>query len=66
MAAVPPPPYRPEGGVQTDKFGVGQTPVARQAAITAPTGGATVDAEARTAINLLITRLEVAGLITPN
>lgn len=66
MAAVTPPPYRPAGGLQTDSFGVGQTPVARQAAITAPTGGATVDAEARTAINLLITRLEVAGLITPN
>lgn len=66
MAAVDPPPYRPAGGIQTDKLGVGLDPVARQAAITAPTGGATVDAEARTAINLIITRLEVAGLITPN
>jgi hypothetical protein len=63
---VDPPPYRPVGGVQTDKFGVGQAPVARQAAITSPTGGATIDSQARTAIDLIITRLEVAGLITPN
>lgn len=35
-------------------------------AVTAPTGGATVDAEARTAINAIITRLESLGLVTPN
>lgn len=35
-------------------------------AITAPTGGATQDAEARTAINSIITRLEDLGLVAAN
>lgn len=35
----------------------------RGAAITAPTGGATVDAEARTAIGVIISRLQAHGLI---
>ena len=39
---------------------------ARQAAITAPTGGATTDAEARTAINSIITALEAHGLVESN
>lgn len=38
----------------------------RQAAITAPTGGATVDAESRTAINAIITALEAHGLVADN
>lgn len=38
----------------------------RQAAITNPTGGATVDAEARTAITAVITALEAHGLIVSN
>lgn len=36
------------------------------AAVTAPSGGATVDSEARAAINTLITRLEALGLIEEN
>ncbi|WP_194943605.1 hypothetical protein [Brevundimonas sp. SPF441] len=36
----------------------------RQAAVTAPTGGSTVDAQARTAINDLIQRLQAHGLIS--
>lgn len=35
-------------------------------AITAPTGGGTQDAEARTAINSIITTLEELGFIKPN
>lgn len=36
---------------------------ARQAAVSPPVGGGTVDAEARTAINALISRLQAHGLI---
>lgn len=36
------------------------------AAVTAATGGATVDAEARAAINAVIERLEAHGLIADN
>lgn len=35
-------------------------------AITAPTGGATVDTNARTAINDIITALETLGLVNEN
>ena len=38
----------------------------QQAAITAPTGGATTDTEARTAINAIITALEAHGLVASN
>lgn len=38
------------------------TPVAKQAAISTPSGGATVDAQARTAINTIITTLSSLGL----
>jgi len=43
-----------------------KAPAASQASITAPTGGTTVDAEARTAINAIITRLEAYGLVADN
>lgn len=36
------------------------------AAVTAPSGGMTVDSEARTAINSVITRLESAGILQEN
>ena len=39
---------------------------APRSAITAPTGGGTQDAEARTAINSIITALEELGLVTAN
>lgn len=44
----------------------GDAAFAPGAAVTAPTGGSTVDAESRAAINLIITRLEVLGLVVPN
>lgn len=43
-----------------------KAPAAQQTAITAPTGGATVDAESRAAINAIITRLEAYGLVADN
>lgn len=54
------------GYLNAKRFGLSVTPAATQSAITAPTGGATQDAEARTAINSLITAMEVFGLVTPN
>lgn len=52
------------GTSTTQKIGFyGATPVVQGASIADPTGGATVDTEARTAINSLISRLEAAGLI---
>lgn len=39
---------------------------APEATITSPTGGITIDSEARTAINTIITRLETLGLVEPN
>ena len=38
----------------------------QEPAITAPTGGGTVDAESRTAINAIITVLENLKLVLPN
>lgn len=45
----------------TSTFGLTVTPVARQSAISAPTGGATIDTEARTAINSIRTVLTLFG-----
>ncbi len=36
------------------------------ASVTSPTGGATIDSQARTAIDAIITRLEDLGLVTAN
>lgn len=44
----------------------GEAPFAPGAAVTAPTGGSTVDAESRAAINAIITRLEDLGLLVAN
>lgn len=53
--------------IRTEEFSVGDgDPVTQQTAITAPTGGTTVDAEARTAINAIITALEAYGLVADN
>lgn len=38
----------------------------QEPAVTAPTGGGTVDAESRTAINDIITALENLGLVIKN
>jgi len=46
----------------TTSFGLVVTPAARQSAITAPTGGATVDTESRNAINSIRTVLTTFGL----
>lgn len=50
-------------GLTGDKIAfLGATPSARLSAITAPSGGATIDSQARTAIGLLITALQTFGL----
>lgn len=43
-------------------FFAGTTPKSQQTAITPPSGGATVDSQARTAINDIITKLQTLGL----
>lgn len=51
------------GTATTQKLGFWNvTPVIQPAAITAPTGGAIIDAESRVAIGTLITRLQTLGL----
>lgn len=42
----------------------GANPVKKQASITAPSGGGTVDSQARTAIGSIITTLQTLGLIS--
>lgn len=52
------------GSATTSLLGFyGVTPVDQPATVTDPTGGGTQDAEARTAINAIIDRLQELGLI---
>lgn len=52
------------GTETTQKLGFyGQTPTAKGGVVNAPSGGLTVDTEARTAINAIISRLQTVGLI---
>lgn len=52
------------GTEATQKVGFyGETPVVQAGAISTPSGGATVDAEARTAITSVITALRNIGII---
>lgn len=39
-----------------------KTPIGQQAAITAPSGGVTVDSQSRTAINSIISTLQALGI----
>lgn len=52
------------GGATTSLLGFyGATPVDRPDTVSDPTGGGTIDTEARTAINAIIDRLQELGLI---
>ena len=48
--------------LRTEKLGVAIAAVTTQSKINDPSGGATVDTEARTAINAIIDALEAFGL----
>lgn len=52
-------------GTDTDQLigFYGTTPVNQPATVSDPSGGATVDAEARTAINAIIDRLQELGIV---
>lgn len=45
----------------TTSFGLGVTPAVRQSNIPAPTGGSNIDTEARSAINSILSVLDVFG-----
>jgi hypothetical protein len=60
-------PARKAGPVRATTLRVGTgSQASRASAITSPTGGATIDSQARTAIDAIITVLENFGLVTPN
>ncbi len=48
--------------VRATQFGLNKTPVSQQAKINDPSGGATTDAQARTAIAAIIDALEAVGI----
>lgn len=51
------------GTSSTQKIGFyGATPVVRQGSITAPSGGSTIDSQARSSINAIIATLQTLGL----
>lgn len=53
------------GTQSIEKLGFyGATPVVRPSAVTTPSGGGTVDSQARTAINDTLTRLQALGLFS--
>ena len=53
-----------EGGATGQKLGFyGVTPIVQRVHIADPTGGTTTDAEARTAINSILTALETLGFL---
>lgn len=47
--------------IKTSNFGLSKAPVAQQASIADPSGGVTVDSEARTAINSILDVLDAFG-----
>lgn len=53
-------------GSDSQRIQLNELEYEKQDAITAPTGGLTIDAEARTAINAIITALENLNLIDEN
>jgi len=53
-------------GIDGVKVNFNDLSIIKGDAITEPSGGGTVDAEARTAINTIISRLEDFGLINEN
>lgn len=56
------PPARKSEALKVDKLGVAKTAVGPSAKINDPSGGATVDSQARTAIAAIIDVLEAFGL----
>lgn len=49
------------GGLKISGFGLGLTPITQRSHVIDPSGGGTVDAEARTAINAMLATLEAFG-----
>jgi hypothetical protein len=58
-------PYEVEQAIR-DRLRINEIKNAPRPAITAPSGGTTIDSEARTAINSIITALEELGLVVEN